>query len=545
MSYPIELRCFDLIRKRVRSEYAGRMPTRGPEYYGAEFDVRPYTDAKTMAADWLLFNLLRKWEGWEASADAKAKAIATWKSCEAKCFETNCRIRSVEPHLRGEALTFIRKVRGKIRQVLGPCDELEMFKQCRWSKGATFAHKRGVVPFEKQKLRYDVTEPSMNRARYALWDLQTREVHGTDDLEFQVVRGNRCVNVPKTAKTDRMIAAEPSANAFMQQAVGRYIRHRLKRVGINLESQEANQDGAFRAVVDGLATVDLSSASDTISRSVVELLLPSEWFELLSSLRSPYSLLDGKWHCLEKFSSMGNAFTFELETLLFWALARVISGDGAEVLVYGDDIIIPQDKYQSFVECLTFFGFEVNKEKSFHEGSFFESCGKHFFDLEDVTPVYQKRRLHSKSGKPKPEEYIRFHNRLYRWGVRTGCLHLVKDALNLLVSEMSKMPVFKKTGVPRIPFSVMDTGVLTDPSWFKLRPGRSDYVLWQWVTVTRKPSDEDLRRASDHKSNLGALSLKLRDPNILNGGRDGHIEIPRDTFYKLKRRVFWASAILC
>jgi len=108
--------------------------------------------------------------------------------------------------------------------------------------------------------------------------------------------------------------------------------------------------------------------------------------------------VDGKWRRLEKFSSMGNGYTFELETLIFAGLMSVLLRElgrsgrlGEDVFVFGDDIIIPDDCYGAAIAMLEFCGFSANTEKSFHGPiGFRESCGGDFFEGADVRPFYIK-----------------------------------------------------------------------------------------------------------------------------------------------------------
>jgi hypothetical protein len=101
---------------------------------------------------------------------------------------------------------------------------------------------------------------------------------------------------------------------------------------------------------------------------------------------------DGTWRELEKFSSMGNGCTFELESLLFLCICRSIIPENLHgcISVYGDDIIIPQEYTEAVVERLNSLGFSVNADKSFWQGSFRESCGSFTFDGIDVRPFYLK-----------------------------------------------------------------------------------------------------------------------------------------------------------
>lgn len=176
------------------------------------------------------------------------------------------------------------------------------------------------------------------------------------------------------------------------------LSRRLRRVGIDLTDQTRNQRLACQgSKTSDLATVDFSSASDSIARAVVEALLPPRWFLLMDCCRSKFRV-DGqmatKW---EKFSSMGNAFTFPLQSLIFFAAAssccEMLGVSQQDISVYGDDVIIPSTVYSLFSSFSEFLGFRVNARKSFSSGPFRESCGAHYYDGIDCKPLYLKDRI--------------------------------------------------------------------------------------------------------------------------------------------------------
>lgn len=227
------------------------------------------------------------------------------------------------------------------------------------------------------------------------------------------VEGAVLFTVPKNADIDRCACKEPDINMFLQKGVGRHIRRRLLRFGQNLNDQSINRSLARVGSLNGeLATIDLSSASDTINTSVVKSLLPSEWFLYLNDIRSQTVDVDGEVVRTSMFSSMGNGFTFELESLIFWALMKSVSyfrGNRGVVSVYGDDIVIPSKDYDSYLWVLSKFGFLPNEKKSFGTGPFRESCGGHFFSGEDVTPFYLRKPP------TRLTDLIRVCNQLRRW----------------------------------------------------------------------------------------------------------------------------------
>jgi len=225
--------------------------------------------------------------------------------------------------------------------------------------------------------------------------------------KIKIVSANRVTFVPKNSKTDRAIAIEPSGSLAIQTGVGSYLKTRLRKWGVDLTSQGKNQNFAklgsmgIDTGAGPLATIDLAMASDTVSTSAVEALLPREWFSLLDSLRSKNGLLEGKEFKYHKFSSMGCGFTFELESLLFFCITLAtmrVEGFNRPrhndvIAVYGDDLVMPSFYSEAVIKSLRFFGFRVNSEKSFTSGPFRESCGKDFYLGKDVRPFYIKRSL--------------------------------------------------------------------------------------------------------------------------------------------------------
>ena len=216
---------------------------------------------------------------------------------------------------------------------------------------------------------------------------------------FNIVSGNKITTVPKNSKTDRTIAIEPCMNMFVQKGIGAVIRRRLGKVGINLNDQTDNQRLAMLGSLDGsLATIDLKSASDTVATRLVSELLPTDWYYAMNMTRSHCGVFpSGTLIWYEKFSSMGNGFTFELESLIFWALSKAVADylrlKDRRLGVYGDDIVFPTQGAQLLLDVLKVAGFTPNDKKSFLDGPFRESCGKHYFRGIDVTPFYIRKDI--------------------------------------------------------------------------------------------------------------------------------------------------------
>lgn len=409
----------------------------------AEFSVRPewYCTAWQFQLDYLCSEYLSKYKGLETGLDVTAVALRSFATNESVCRETNMRL--AEGRLRGfsprvEAVMFT--ARRKIAALLGDYSSSLWLDMCKWGPGATFTLKGKDANLEN-KIREDrlsVTAAALPFIRKVLSDdyawLRSRGVDADGPVclltDFQVIDGCRITTVPKSAKTERTIAIEPTCNQFLQGGIGNYIRRRLKRAGIDLNDQSRNQIGAKVALDRRLATVDLKAASDTVSMELVYELLPFDWARTMDLLRSrKYRLPNGEWHNFEKFSTMGNGFTFELETLIFWALSKAVlevEDLKGQVLVYGDDIILPESALPLLMDTFAICGFTINLEKTHFNSAFRESCGKHFFDGHDVTPIYQKEVP------DVLEELYRLANRIRRLAFSMaggyGCLGILRNA---------------------------------------------------------------------------------------------------------------------
>lgn len=220
------------------------------------------------------------------------------------------------------------------------------------------------------------------------------------EVEPYIVVGNKQFTVPKNYKVERCAAKEPLTNSYAQLGIGSVMTSRLRNFGVDLHDQTRNQTLAGRAYTDRLATIDLTQASDRMARVAVKLALTynndpqgHRWLHLLECARSPLiDLGGGQRKALEMFSSMGNGFTFPLETILFLAVVRsVVKGpERADCAVYGDDIIVPQQHAACVIERLEYLGFEVNRSKTCLAGVFFESCGFDYFKGQNVRPFFLK-----------------------------------------------------------------------------------------------------------------------------------------------------------
>jgi len=231
----------------------------------------------------------------------------------------------------------------------------------------------------------------------------------------------RVALVPKTMKTPRVIAMEPTCMQYMQQALYRVFLDLHKRDELlsrlfGFDDQTPNQRMAHRGSLGkGLATLDLSDASDRVSNQLVRSMF-DRWpilKEAVDSTRSRRavipSMIGGPERVirLAKYASMGSALCFPIEAMVFTTLIFLgiqeslntpltredVKSFSRSVRVYGDDIIAPEDHVLSVVQSLEHFGARVGLDKSFWTGRFRESCGKEYYAGEDVSIVRVRRLL--------------------------------------------------------------------------------------------------------------------------------------------------------
>ena len=380
-------------------------------------DPKHYLDAELYALDRQISDFLRKCQGLPTTRDLHQAAVDAFYSSERRCFMSNEKLSPfispgafLAPHEEGLRRILIRPVRKMIARILGP---LPLSLTGKLGPGATYGDK-GAKTTVAHKFS---SVPTLTRGVIPLlsyWDDMWNDIHNAEGGKLDIVNGNRFTSVPKDSTKNRGICIEPALNIYFQLAVGKVIRSRLKsNAGIDLDhGQDTHREVVAWASknVETFGTIDLSNASDTICKNLVKLLLPEDWYSLLYSLRSTHTLVRDQWTRLEKFSSMGNGFTFELETLIFHAIASVVAG--VKCLTYGDDLIVPSGKWVDVCNALEFFGFEVNWNKSFQSGPFLESCGADYFNGQAVRPYFLKEVP------CEPQEWIAVANGLARSGHR-------------------------------------------------------------------------------------------------------------------------------
>lgn len=345
-------------------------------------------------------------------------AIQKWMKAELMNAKTNVRLthaNASDPDFGWTTwTTFVDEVQSLTKRILGPLPDLTR-KGMISNRASTRVSRSPTAALEKLKGQGHVSSSALHHLERFWADAQIAPrwtLHETSTM----------FTVPKKSDIDRVACKEPEFNMLLQRIAGVHIRTRLRRkAGINLQDQTRNQLLAREGSRTGaLATIDLSSASDSISSVLVQTMLPAAWWSLLDDLRVKATRIPFKGfesvHTLEMFSSMGNGFTFELESLIFYAIVKTIakmSGYSGQVIsVYGDDIICPSGMVPRVKRIFDFIGFKMNAKKTFASGPFRESCGKHYYNGFDVSPFYIKEGLSNTT------DLIRVLNQLLEWDGR-------------------------------------------------------------------------------------------------------------------------------
>ncbi len=424
-----------------------------------QVDPRNYVEGPWGAAryfkDSQAANFLRKSPLLPGCKAGKRKAAAekTFDECETMCATTNQFLQTLHtrrylasrPAIEERLVSILDRARQICTRILG---KLPDDYNGRFGPGTSVELKGSVYSTyaDKMYLTPSATKAAMPLFEHDFWRTQWGRQRLRLNLPLpRSTRGNVFTTVPKDATKDRGICIESLGNLWVQLGIGGELKRRLSEVGLHVGKvkpdvdpfnllrrtqtfdgqyfhQKMAREGSLRG---SWATIDLSNASDTVAYELVKWVIPPDWFSVLSAIRSPYTLFKGAWVRLEKFSSMGNGTTFELESLVFAALVAAVSGlkVGKDVFAYGDDLLVPSEHGLDAMAVLKACGFEPNVRKSYTSGPFRESCGGDFFSGFGVRSVYADSEF------TEPTDWIVLHNQLAARGLRGPVLHRCVQAI--------------------------------------------------------------------------------------------------------------------
>jgi len=216
--------------------------------------------------------------------------------------------------------------------------------------------------------------------------------------------------VPKTYKGARIIAMEHAYRQFHMQAIRKEIERLLQVNGydkyLNLHDQTPNQvaarEGSYNPTY---ATIDLSSASDSIGRAFAYSVLPANVVHdvdeyLAKEFIAPSK--DSNRRVMHMFSTSGSAVCFPVESVIFLAICievtetcTSLTGEHyVDPIVFGDDMLVDVQVYDTMCDVLTQLGFTVNLTKSYGDLSRYrESCGVEYVDGYNLQSTYWPRAI--------------------------------------------------------------------------------------------------------------------------------------------------------
>lgn len=234
-------------------------------------------------------NLIRKYPFPSEVLDLgpEAEAVKKFKAAERRCERVNAIFRAYNKGLGRRFHTELNIARKWVEYVVGESPNLQSIAdKMDFSEGASIGIHGNATNFARKLAASDwsVTPGCVPYALGGLWSnfhmreyilasgdhasrSYSREASGEqyidtvycvdrDSFEQNVAAriAHTCHNniafVPKTAKTHRAIAVEPTLNTFVQRGIDLELRNRLKRVGLDLTDQTTNQELAMLGSMD-------------------------------------------------------------------------------------------------------------------------------------------------------------------------------------------------------------------------------------------------------------------------------------------------------
>lgn len=261
-----------------------------------------YSDARMHFLASQFSSLVKKypWPKEKVKTDPEGKAVSSFLRSERRCKRLNQKFELYDTY-RSPNEEQLARMRSFILFVLGVRPSIPaVLDLADFGAGASVG-VHGSATHLAAKLLSSEWTVSPGAAVYAYWALMRN--HQTRDLllesrgpytcldwnfsrekfwsKVRILRYNKISFVPKTAKTHRAIAVEPLLNGFLQKGVDDLMRKKLEKVNIDLRDQSRNQEmarqGSLHDTEEAFVTIDLKSASDSISIGLVKSLLPVEF----------------------------------------------------------------------------------------------------------------------------------------------------------------------------------------------------------------------------------------------------------------------------
>lgn len=435
-----------------------------PSFDLSHFDF--YTQAQRKA-------LLSKGFCVKPKLDPEALAIETFQNCEARNRETNQKFRTLS--FSFEERSLLERARAICQRIMG---KTPTRLHLSFTTGASVLLPAKEAHFiNKMSSPLEVSTTSILAVRRALQSSGLFQVHlglcqdvirrhrghiefTQQDFKYVLVEHTELFFVDKTFEQKRICMKERSGDMLVQRGIGRCLADRTSSYSSSLYHRPSKHKwlvekhftvpytSSARADLDYIiATIDVKNASNSLSYEMVKFFLSQDWFDLLSSVRSrSFTYPNGDVGRFEMFSSNGNGYTFELETIIFESLAlaiREVHGTRWDrVSVFGDDIIVADYLAEPLIQLLNCCGFETNNEKSyFGPIPFRESCGYDCYKGKAARPVYFK-------GNPDKDDWVKL---LYTFANNLIKLHEywpIGSILDIHAEVVDSIPPSLRVGGP-------------------------------------------------------------------------------------------------
>lgn len=316
----------------------------------------------------------------------------------------------------------LQGARRVVRTILGDLDQEELYNACQFGKRAA-----NGVPYAKSYLDVKVQHLSGSKEHISWFrEYLSRDPHlgtivGGLQAPYHEIYSLQLVTVPKTYKAYRIIEPNSVLGGFHSAGLGSLIERKLKENGLNIANlQKKHARYAKSASVNRKnVTADLSKASDSFDSSLLNRLLPRQWFNEIKRGRLSHVEINGSLYYQASFMAMGIGYTFPLETLLFYALLKSISelsGIKGRISVYGDDLIYPRKMHAYVSKIFPTIGLKINADKTFVTSHFRESCGADYYHGVEVRPCQPEVEMQGLGGDSLLSVCYKLYNGLLlRW----------------------------------------------------------------------------------------------------------------------------------
>ena len=209
------------------------------------------------------------------------------------------------------------------------------------------------------------------------------------------IADGKVTTVPKNYKKSRVITITSRDFIDKQYVVSDALRDWITSWSRNSNHiiQFDDQTIQHKFLVEGNATLDLSSASDRIYRSLIEKVWPDFMKYFGEYLPKTVITDQGRIVPLTCIGTQGFPLTFTVMAIITGLIVSSSKMSSSASANYGDDIVISEMDFNEVYCALEALGLKINKSKT-HKSSdgFLESCGRDVMFTKngprDVTPIH-------------------------------------------------------------------------------------------------------------------------------------------------------------